>query len=97
MDVSRVRFLRGPNLWSRHASIEAVIGCSGNELSIDLIPGFESRIRARFPELGQFQPKGHLDPMSLAHVLEAATLGLQIQAGCPDSGNSGQRDLSGGD
>ena len=81
MDVSRVRFLRGPNLWSRHASIEAVIGCSGNELSIDLIPGFESRIRARFPELGQFQPKGHLDPMSLAHVLEAATLGLQIQAG----------------
>ncbi|MBP7079817.1 MAG: cyanophycin synthetase [Rhodocyclaceae bacterium] len=83
MDVSRVRFLRGPNLWSRHASIEAVIGCSGNELSIDLIPGFESRIRARFPELGQFQPKGHLDPMSLAHVLEAATLGLQIQAGCP--------------
>ena len=83
MDVSRVRMLRGPNLWSRHASIEAVIACSATECAIELIPGFEARVRARFPELGQLQPKGHLDPMSMAHVLEAATLNLQIQAGCP--------------
>ena len=83
MDVSRVRMLRGPNLWSRHSSIEAVVACSEAECAIESMPGFEARVRARFPELGQLQPKGHLDPMSMAHVLEAATLGLQIQAGCP--------------
>lgn len=83
MDVSRIRLLRGPNLWSRHTSVEAIVACAPDECAIEKIPGFEARIRARFPELGQLQPKGHLDPMSLAHVLEAATLGLQIQAGCP--------------
>ena len=83
MDVSRIRLLRGPNLWSRHTSVEAIVACAPDECAIEMIPGFEARIRARFPELGQLQPKGHLDPMSLAHVLEAATLGLQIQAGCP--------------
>ncbi|MBK7686204.1 MAG: cyanophycin synthetase [Rhodocyclaceae bacterium] len=83
MDVSRIRLLRGPNLWSRHTSVEAIVACAPDECVIDTMPGFEARVRARFPELGQLQPKGHLDPMSLAHVLEAATLGLQIQAGCP--------------
>lgn len=83
MDVSRIRLLRGPNLWSRHTSVEAIVACAPDECAIDTMPGFEARVRARFPELGQLQPKGHLDPMSLAHVLEAATLGLQIQAGCP--------------
>ncbi len=83
MDVSRIRALRGPNLWSRHTSIEAIVACSADECAIDSMPGFEARVRARFPELGQLQPKGHLDPMSLAHVLEAATLGLQVEAGCP--------------
>jgi cyanophycin synthetase len=83
MNVSRVRMLRGPNLWSRHFSIEAVVACSEEESVIDSVPGFEARVRARFPELGQLQPKGHAAPMSMAHVLEAATLGLQIQAGCP--------------
>jgi cyanophycin synthetase len=45
--------------------------------------GFEDRLRARFPCLPMLQPSGHHDAVSLAHVLEAAALGLQAQAGCP--------------
>jgi cyanophycin synthetase len=27
MEVSRIRALRGPNLWSRHTAIEAIVSC----------------------------------------------------------------------
>ncbi|MEY4909186.1 MAG: cyanophycin synthetase protein, partial [Pseudomonadota bacterium] len=27
MDVSRIRALRGPNLWSRHTAVEAIVSC----------------------------------------------------------------------
>ncbi|MEN6629913.1 MAG: cyanophycin synthetase [Sulfuricella sp.] len=83
MEVSRIRALRGPNLWSRHTAIEAIVACSENERSIDEQPGFEARLRARFPEIGSLQPAGHKDAISLAHALELATLGLQAHAGCP--------------
>ncbi len=83
MEVSRIRALRGPNLWSRHTSIEAIVACKGPETEIDTIPGFEARLRARFPDLGQLQPRGHSTSVAMAHVLEAAALSLQAQAGCP--------------
>ncbi len=82
MDVSRIRALRGPNLWSRHTSIEAIVSCSLQECSVELIEGFEARLRARFPEIGSLRVPGQ-DDISLAHVLEYATLGLQSRAGCP--------------
>jgi cyanophycin synthetase len=44
--------------------------------------GFEARVRERFPGLGALQPKGRSGPVSLASVLEAATLTLQSEAGC---------------
>ncbi len=81
MDISRLRALRGPNLWSRHTSIEAVVGCSEAERALTLLPGFESRLRALFPNLGALRRQP--DKASLAHVLETATLALQAQAGCP--------------
>ena len=34
MDVTRIRALRGPNLWSRHLAIEAVVSCTQQELSL---------------------------------------------------------------
>ena len=40
MDVSRIRALRGPNLWSRHTAIEAVVSCDPRECNIDALPGF---------------------------------------------------------
>ena len=49
MDVSRIRALRGPNLWSRHTAIEAIVSCSEAERDINSIAGFETRLRERFP------------------------------------------------
>jgi cyanophycin synthetase len=83
MDVSRIRALRGPNLWSRHTAIQAIVTCTGNERAIADLPDFEPRLRARFPELGDLIPADHLDTVSMAHALEFAALGLQAQAGCP--------------
>jgi len=83
MEVSRIRALRGPNLWSRHTAIEAIASCAGAERTIADLPGFEVRLRARFPEIGAMQPAGHEDTISMAHALEFAALGLQAQAGCP--------------
>jgi cyanophycin synthetase len=83
MEVSRVRALRGPNLWSRHTAIEAVVTCSDEECKIDSIDGFEARLRERFPEIGLLQLMGHTGAVSMAHVLEVASLALQAQSGCP--------------
>ena len=83
MEVQRIRALRGPNIWSRHTAIELTVRCDQHELSIDAIDGFEARVRASFPGLGALRPLGHKGHVSLAHVLEACTLGLQSQAGCP--------------
>ena len=43
MEVSRVRALRGPNLWSHHTSIEAIVACAPGEESIAFLAGFETR------------------------------------------------------
>ena len=83
MDVSRLRALRGPNLWSRHTAIEAVITCRGVECDLDQIPDFATHLRARFPDVKPLRPFGHKDPISLAHAMEAVALGLQARAGCP--------------
>lgn len=83
MDVSRIRALRGPNLWSHHTAIQSVVACSAEETNISQIADFETRLRARFPEISPFQPTGHDDSIPMAHVLELAALELQAQAGCP--------------
>ncbi|MDY7548860.1 cyanophycin synthetase [Glaciimonas sp. Gout2] len=83
MDVSRIRILRGPNLWSRHTAIEAIVSCAEAERSIAGMVGFETRLRARFPHIGFLESTGSDDKISMAHALESAALGLQSQAGCP--------------
>jgi cyanophycin synthetase len=83
MEVSRIRALRGPNLWSRHTAIQAIVVCGAAERSIDALPGFEARLRERFPEIDFLNVTGHNEVISLAHTLEFAALGLQAQAGCP--------------
>ena len=80
MEVRRIRALRGPNLWSRHTSIEALVACGDDERSLDRLPGFEARLRELFPAIGAWHTSA---PVSLAHVLEAAALALQEEAGCP--------------
>jgi cyanophycin synthetase len=83
MDVSRIRVLRGPNLWSKHTAIEAIVSCAAAEQSIGDLPAFEARLRARFPQIGNLRPAGQDDRISMAHALEIAALSLQAQAGCP--------------
>jgi cyanophycin synthetase len=83
MKVSRIRALRGPNLWSRHTAIEAIVSCADAERRIGEMSGFEVRLRALFPEIGLLQPAGHAEAISMAQALEFAALGLQAQAGCP--------------
>jgi cyanophycin synthetase len=81
MDISRIRALRGPNLWSRHTAVEAIVTCAEPERALTTLPGLEARLRALFPGMGALRVKP--EKASLAHVLEAATLALQTQAGCP--------------
>ncbi|MFT3719432.1 cyanophycin synthetase [Pseudorhodoferax sp.] len=83
MHISRVRALRGPNLWSRHTALEAVVACAPPERSIVELPGFEIAVRARFPTIGALRTGPATGPVALAHVLESAALALQAQAGCP--------------
>lgn len=83
MEVSGIRALRGPNLWSRSTAIQAVVTCQGRECALDELPGFEARLRERFPDVGHLAPHDAFHPVTLAHVFEFAALGLQAQAGCP--------------
>lgn len=84
MEVSRIRALRGPNLWSRNTAIEAIVTCDDAECAIDEhLPNFEADLRARFPQIGRLRPDGHQGALSIAHVLQDTALALQAHAGCP--------------
>ncbi len=83
MEVSRIRALRGPNLWSKNTAIEAIVSCADAECSIDHLPDFEARLRARLPQTGLLRPEGHQGSVSIAHVLQIVALTMQAHAGCP--------------
>ena len=83
MDIFRLRALRGPNLWSRHPSVEAVVTCEPHACTVAQVAGFEDRIRSLFPTIGALRHAGQSDDVSLASVVGVAALALQAQAGCP--------------
>jgi len=83
MEVSQVRALRGPNLWCRQTVIEAIVSCSEVECDIDDIEAFETRLRARFPDIDMLRTFSPETANSIAHALAYAALRLQTQAGCP--------------
>jgi len=83
MESQRVRALRGPNLWSRHTAIEAVIFCDEAERSIQGLIDFEIQLRTLFPKLHFANVAPIRNEISMAHVIEHVVLGLQAQAGCP--------------
>ncbi|MFA7624695.1 MAG: cyanophycin synthetase, partial [Pusillimonas sp.] len=85
MEITRIRALRGPNLWGRQTAVEAIVSCTDNELDIESMNGFDVAIRARFPDIDLLKPAGQEQPLSLAHVLANAALRLQALAGCPVS------------
>jgi cyanophycin synthetase len=77
MIILNSRVLRVPNLWGRHTAIQLLINFSDQEFCFDNLPGFEDRLRERFPQIGSFPPNANM-----ANALELAALGLQAQAGC---------------
>jgi len=83
MDVSRIRALRGPNLWSRHTAIEAIVSCTPEECQLSPLHVVEQRLRQIFPGVGPIEPLRPGQPATMAHALEKVTLALQTQAGCP--------------
>ena len=69
MEIRRIRALRGPNLWSRRTALEAIVALADGERSIRDIPGFEHRLHARFPSLGDLRtgwPNGVSYPLHQA-------------------------------
>ncbi|WP_018229972.1 cyanophycin synthetase [Methyloversatilis universalis] len=83
MHITRLRALRGPNLWSRHTCMEALISCTGEHCSLENMPGFAERLRALFPGIRPLRPTTRNGPLAMADALELAALGLQASAGCP--------------
>ncbi len=83
MEVTRIRALRGPNLWSRRTAIEAVVTCDGAERDLRTTPAFEKRLRELFPSVGGLHANKPSTPISMAHALELTALALQAEAGCP--------------
>ncbi len=78
MIILNIRVLRGPNLWGLHTAIQLLVDFSDQEYTIDNLPGYEGRLRERFPQISSFPPGA-----TMANALELAALGLQAQAGCP--------------
>ena len=70
MEVTRTRALRGPNLWSRHTAIEAVVICDGAHRDLSADPAFEKRLRELFPSVGALHANKPSTPISMAHALE---------------------------
>jgi cyanophycin synthetase len=85
MEISRIRALRGPNLWSRHTAVQAIVSCTAEECAIEAGSPLELRLRERLPAAGVVRTIGNFDPIPLARWLEKLTLALQTQAGCPVS------------
>ncbi len=83
MQVTRIRALRGPNLWSRHTAIEAVVTCDEAERDLRATPAFERRLRELFPSVGALHVHKPSVPISMAHAVELTALALQANAGCP--------------
>ena len=83
MELIRTRALRGPNVWSRHTALEMLVSCAEPERAVDKVPGFETRLLERFPDIPDFHPVDGVSPIAMAQVLQHAMLGLQAKAGCP--------------
>ncbi len=85
MEVTRIRALRGPNLWTRHTAVQAIVRCTPEECAIESGSVLERRLRERLPGVGVVRAVGNADAIALARWLEWLAMALQTQAGCPVS------------
>ncbi|HEX3140045.1 MAG TPA: cyanophycin synthetase, partial [Rhizobacter sp.] len=82
MEVTRIRALRGPNLWSRHTAIEAIVRCSADEREIRAGEPLELKLRELLPDVSPLRRVGDAETVPLARWLERLALALQASAGC---------------
>ncbi|HYF58130.1 MAG TPA: cyanophycin synthetase [Burkholderiaceae bacterium] len=82
MDITRVRALRGPNLWSERTALEAIVRFDDDERSIGALPGLEAALRERLPALPALADATGA-PTSVPGALARIALTLQAEAGCP--------------
>ncbi|MDZ4686650.1 MAG: cyanophycin synthetase [Planctomycetaceae bacterium] len=91
MQIRQVRALRGPNIWSRHPVLEALVDLEAlRDSSSELLPGFNERLMSWLPGLiehrcsegvrGGFYIRLRRGTY-LAHILEHVALELQTIAG----------------
>ncbi|HEX4855235.1 MAG TPA: cyanophycin synthetase [Limnobacter sp.] len=82
MKIERIRALRGPNLWSKNTSLEALVFCEENERIYDRFASVELRVRSALPGLGSLRATGlEQNNITLAHILGRAALRFQVEAG----------------
>lgn len=82
MRIERIRALRGPNLWSKNTSIEALVFCEENERLYDRFADVELKVRSLLPSIGPLRATGFEQKnIALAHILGRVALRLQVEAG----------------
>ena len=70
MKIERIRALRGPNLWSKNTSIEALVYCEEDERLYDRFASIEMRARSALPGIGSLRATGfEQSNIALAHIL----------------------------
>ena len=87
MDVTRVRALRGPNLWTRHTALELVVELPPEERSIDTMSRYEARLRPfvdKNQELIEISKKAGFAEAGLQNAmfvaLEEAKVAIELDA-----------------
>ena len=93
MNITRIRALRGPNLWSRHTAIEAVVECSAPEQDIGSLPGFEAALRERFAEIGPLRAgsEGKVSMANGSHPIFVMKTSLEKSYCPPCAGYQGRQ------
>ena len=92
MQLTRIRALRGPSIWSRHTALEVTVDLGPANMPVAGIPGFEARLRDLLPEMFSGVQWAAADlggataeSATLAHVLERVSMVLQKRARVPVS------------
>jgi len=92
MQLTRIRALRGPNVWTRRTALEVTVDLGPDNLTVAEFPGVEKRLHDLFPDTFSGAQWAEGDRASaagegatLAHVLERVAMALQKGARVPVS------------
>lgn len=83
MDISRIRALRGPNLWGRHTAIEAVVQHSPQDADPQRLSNLLDALVTHLPAFKGWRLAEGAPCPHPGEVLGRTALELQLAAGCP--------------